>query len=77
MTYRVLNFGGGVQSTAMLVAACYGDLPDGVTPDIAIFADTQWEPPAVVDHVGVMTEWADKHGLEVVTVTRESIRTQR
>ena len=75
--HRVLNFGGGVQSTAMLVAACYGDLPDGVKPDVAIFADTQWEPPAVIAHVGVMTEWASQHGLEVVTVSRESIRTER
>lgn len=75
--HTVLNFGGGVQSTAMLVAACYGDLPDGVKPDVAIFADTQWEPPAVVAHVGVMTEWASQHGLKVVTVTAGSIRTER
>jgi len=75
--YRCLSYGGGVQSSAMLVAACHGDLPDGVRPDVVIFADTQWEPVAVTDHVHFMTEYAAKYGIKVVTVTHGPIRSKR
>jgi len=75
--YRVLNYGAGVQSTAMLVAACLGDLPDGVRPDVAIFADTQWEPAGVLETVTRMTPWAQDHGVEVCTVTHGPIRSAR
>jgi hypothetical protein len=75
--YQVLNYGGGVQSTALLTAACLGDLPKGVKPDIAIFANTQWEPPGVIETVKRMTEWAQVQGIEVCTVTHGSIRTAR
>jgi hypothetical protein len=47
--YRCLSYGGGVQSTAMLLASCHGDIPSGEKPGVAIFADTQWEPVAVTD----------------------------
>jgi hypothetical protein len=66
-----------VQSSAMLLAACHRDLPDKAIPDVAIFADTQWEPNGVVEYVRLMTEYASKHGIEVVTVSAGSIRTNR
>lgn len=70
----VLSFGGGVQSTAMLIASVLGKLP---RPDVAIFADTQWEPPAVIEHVKFMTAWAQERDFEVCTITKDSIRSVR
>lgn len=40
--------GAGVQSTAILLLVADGWLPK---PDVAIFADTQWEPPEVYTHL--------------------------
>ncbi len=49
----VLNLGAGVQSSTVLLMACEGEIP---SPDLAIFADTQWEPAAVYDWL----EWLEK-----------------
>jgi hypothetical protein len=76
-TYQVLSYGGGVQSSAMLVAACHGDLPDGIRPNVAIFADTQWEPASVIEYVARMTDYASQYGIEVCTLTKGSIRSNR
>src|SRR5262249_5257261 len=45
---RVLSFGGGVQSTALLLAS-----QDGLIPsfDLVIFADTHAEPKVVYDWI--------------------------
>ena len=75
--YRVLSFGAGVQSTALLVAACLDEFQDIGRPDVAIFADTQWEPPAVMQHLKTMTTWARERGVEIRTVTAGSIRSPR
>jgi hypothetical protein len=48
---RVLSLGAGVQSTTLALAAARGDI--GPMPDCAIFADTGWEPAAVMRHL----EW--------------------
>ena len=76
-TYKVLSFGAGVQSTALMLAACRGDLPGGERPDVAIFANTQWEPKEVMAHLKDMIDWAKDHDLELCTVTAGSIRTPR
>ena len=49
-TYRVLNLGAGVQSTAVYLMMAEGLIPPA---DVAIFADTQDEPEAVYNHL----EW--------------------
>ena len=46
---RCLSLGTGVQSTTMALMAARGELTP--MPDIAIFADTGWEPAAVYDHL--------------------------
>jgi hypothetical protein len=46
---RVLSLGAGVQSTTLALMAAHGELKP--MPDCAIFADTQWEPQAVYDHL--------------------------
>ena len=45
---NILSLGAGVQSSTMALMAAHGELP---RPDCAIFADTQWEPQGVYDHL--------------------------
>ena len=47
---RVISLGAGVQSSVMALLAARGEI--GPMPDAAIFADTQWEPAAVYEHLG-------------------------
>jgi len=49
-TYNILLLGAGVQSSVILLMMERGDLPRA---DLAIFADTGWEPPDVYSHL----EW--------------------
>ena len=51
MTLNFISLGAGVQSTAVALMAAHGEISP--MPDAAIFADTQWEPQAVYDHL----EW--------------------
>ena len=44
-----ISLGAGVQSSVMLLMADKGDI--GPEPEAAIFADTQWEPRAVYEHL--------------------------
>lgn len=46
---RVISLGAGVQSTTMALMAAHGEITP--MPDCAIFADTQWEPKSVYDHL--------------------------
>lgn len=48
---RILSLGAGVQSTTLALMAAHGEI--GPMPDFALFADTQWEPKAVYEHL----EW--------------------
>lgn len=45
---RVLSLGAGVQSTTLALMAAHGEIE---RPDVAIFADTQWEPAKVYRHL--------------------------
>jgi len=47
-TLRVLSLGAGVQSSVMALMAAHGELP---RINCAIFADTQWEPKAIYEHL--------------------------
>ena len=47
---KVLSLGAGVRSSTVLLMSYHGELP---LLDAAIFADTQWEPKAVYEHL----EW--------------------
>ena len=49
--HRILSFGGGKQSTIMLLMAA--EEAFGTPPDIALFSDTRWEPKHVYRHI----EW--------------------
>lgn len=69
--FRVLNLGAGVQSSCLALMAERGELPGGVRPDVAVFADTGWEPPSVYEHL----EWLKGQlSFPVETVSAGNIR---
>jgi hypothetical protein len=51
----VISLGAGVQSTTMALMAAHGELTP--MPDCAIFADTQWEPKAIYEHLKWLRSW--------------------
>lgn len=67
---KVLSLGAGIQSSALALMADR-DLYNLPKPDLAIFADTGWEPPEVYDHL----EWLKKQlSYDVITVSAGNIR---
>lgn len=70
--HHIISLGGGVQSTAMFLMACLGQiLPK---PMCAIFADTGWERQQTYDMIEYLTEYGEKHGIPVYTVGKGNIR---
>ena len=51
---RVISLGAGVQSSVMALMAAHGEIEP--MPDAAIFADTQWEPRGVYEHLDWLEE---------------------
>jgi len=71
---RVLSLGAGVQSTALLLAAVRDPRRWG-RPDVAVFADTGWEPAAVYAHLDRLErEVAVPAGIPVLRVSSGHIR---
>ena len=69
--FRVLNLGAGVQSSCLALMAARGQLKDQVMPDVAVFADTGWEPPSVYEHL----KWLKQQlPFPVITVSAGNIR---
>lgn len=73
---RTLSLGAGVQSTTLALMAAHGEIE---RPDAAIFADTQWEPKAVYDHLAWLRGGVLPFPVHVVTIgsIRDNIRTRR
>ena len=61
---RCISLGAGVQSSAMYLMACEGELTP--MPSVAIFADTQAEPPWVYEHL----EWLENNFGHVIPINR-------
>lgn len=55
MTLTAISLGAGWQSTALTLLAAEGYF--GPVPDVAIFADTGWEPRAVYEHLDRLEEY--------------------
>lgn len=70
-TFNVLNLGAGWQSSRVLLGSCRGELPKF---DVAVFADTQWEPKAVYENVQFLMEEASKAGIPLVVRTAGNLR---
>lgn len=67
---RVLSLGAGVQSSCLALMAERGDY-GFPKPDLAIFADTGWEPPEVYAHL----DWLESQlSFEVVRVRASNIK---
>ena len=68
MRVRILNLGAGVQSTAIYLMMMDGEIEPA---DVAVFADTQDEPPHVYEHL----RWMQSLGgppIEIVTAGKLS-----
>jgi hypothetical protein len=70
VTLRTISYGGGVQSTALIVLAAQGELDDIVGGPVteALFSNVgdDSEHPATLDYVrDVATPWAAAHGIAV------------
>jgi 3'-phosphoadenosine 5'-phosphosulfate sulfotransferase (PAPS reductase)/FAD synthetase len=68
---RLLSLGAGVQSTTVLLLACEGEIPPF---DVALFADTGWEPRAVYANLERLSAHAQRHGIPVHQVSAGNIR---
>lgn len=66
---RVLSLGAGVQSSTLLYLAAEGV----IEADAAIFADTQWEPKRVYEHLDKLRPIADRAGIDLRVVTAGSL----
>lgn len=67
----VLSLGAGIQSTTLALLAIEGALPK---PDVAIFADTGWEPRAVYDHLTRLTLALEAANIPVEVVRAGDLR---
>ena len=68
---RVLNLGAGTQSTAVALMHLDGTLPP---IDAAVFADTQWEPNEVYQHLANLRVVFDEADVPLLEVTAGNIR---
>lgn len=72
---KVLNLGAGVQSTTLAIMGARGEVPGG-PPDVAIFADTGWEPAQVYAHLERLDqEVLAPSGITLHRVSNGNIRT--
>src|SRR5438874_10289831 len=68
---RCLSLGAGIQSSTVLLLACEGVIPRF---DVALFADTGWEPKAVYANLARLRAHAAKFDIPVRTVSAGNIR---
>jgi len=70
-TMVALSLGAGVQSTTLALLAVEGVLPK---PDVAIFADTGWEPAAVYTHLDRLEAVLGGFGIPLLKVSNGNLR---
>lgn len=68
---RALSLGAGVQSTALFILGCEGELLPKI--DAAVFADTKWEPRHVMEHLGKLRQFGAEHDVPVYLASRGSL----
>jgi hypothetical protein len=68
---RFLSLGAGLQSSAIVLLAARGEIAPF---DLAVFADTGWEPAAVYRQLDRLTAVAATAGMPVVRVATGNIR---
>lgn len=71
---HVLSYGGGTQSTALLIKSLTDGI-NGVKPDYVIMSDTGWETKEVMDWVYKIKKYIMDHfNVELIVVQEKSIR---
>ena len=71
---HVLSYGGGTQSTALLLMALKGEI-NGVIPDYIIFSDTGWEPESIYKWIDKVNSYIkEKFDREIIFTSRSNIR---
>ena len=68
MKLHFVSYGGGTNSTAMLI----GMMERGFRPDAITFADTGGEKPHTYDHLARVNEWCKKVGFPEITIVKGS-----
>lgn len=63
----IVSYGGGTNSTAMLV----GMYEKGINPDAILFADTGGEKPITYAHIAAMQRWLGKIGFPLITTVKK------
>lgn len=66
---KIVSFGGGVNSTALLI----GLKERGEIPDATLFADTGGEKPETYEHLRVMGDWCKASGMPEITTVKEKL----
>lgn len=66
MTKTIVSYGGGTNSTALLI----GLFERGERPDAITFADTGGEKPHTYAHIKAVQRWCKKVGFPTITVVR-------
>ncbi len=61
---NIVSYGGGVNSTAMLIEMYKREIP----ADLILFADTDGEKPETYEYIATMTDWLAKHGMPPIQV---------
>lgn len=71
---HVISYGGGTQSTALLLLALEGKV-NGVIPDYIIFSDTGWEPKNVYEWIDKVNKYIKaKYDREIIIITDRNLR---
>lgn len=65
----VASFGGGTDSTAMLIGMWQKQEP----VDLILFADTGGEKPHTYEHIQRFSDWLTAHGMPKITVAQSSV----
>lgn len=63
---NIVSFGGGTNSTAMLI----GMQRKGIAVDLILFADTGCECPHTYKHIEEFNDWLEKHNMPQITVVK-------
>src|ERR1700688_704068 len=63
-TTSVLSYGGGVNTSALMIMLVRRRMPF----DVAVFADTGAELPETYEYLAVAREYLDRHGVELKVV---------
>jgi hypothetical protein len=61
---NIVSFGGGTNSTAMLIGMWEKKIP----VDLILFADTGAEQPHTYQHIEIMNKWLPEHGMPKITI---------